>query len=372
MNITTRTFAGALALALVAPAQAIDITPELSGSWFNASQNGHGFSLEVLSDDVTQIYWYTYDPLGNSTFLVAVGANDGDTTTATSAYYVSGMVFGEFDPADVVVEDWGSLAIEFHTCSTATLTYDSNMSIDGEAFGSGTIDLVRLTSVQDLKCRNARLAGIYAVEATDANGAFVGAGQAVITTDNFLTWHLDGPGEELGLTALSGSADAFSADGERYPLRAGQQPATINVTLTGFGSAGDVLVWTTDAGITYRARAMNGLYQRTLTAEDLIGSWDLYDERNAVIGNLQVASNGAVSGGDTAGCQYQGGLFAETAQFNQIDLWFNITGCALNTQLYGLGFLEDQESPDGFGRMRLLSTDADGTARVYTLIRDDL
>ena len=50
-----------------------------SGSWWNSSQNGHGFSIEVFDDNVMVIYWYVFNPDGTSTFLVTVAAITGDS-----------------------------------------------------------------------------------------------------------------------------------------------------------------------------------------------------------------------------------------------------------------------------------------------------
>ena len=62
------------------------------------------------------------------------------------------MEFGTWDTADKLIWDWGSFEIEFHSCDSATLTYNSTLAYEsGEEFGSGTIPLVRLASIDGLE-----------------------------------------------------------------------------------------------------------------------------------------------------------------------------------------------------------------------------
>ena len=60
----------------------------------------------------------------------------------------SGGMFGpDFDPATVEFEPWGSLEMDL-TCEGGTATYNSTE----EGFGSGTLNLVRLTNIDQLPC----------------------------------------------------------------------------------------------------------------------------------------------------------------------------------------------------------------------------
>ena len=81
-----------------------DIGPAHSGSWYNAAQSGHGFSLEVgqTANGMPQavVYWYVYDDRGNPLFLVGQGAPQGNRLEAEFVSPV-GMAYGEFDPATV-------------------------------------------------------------------------------------------------------------------------------------------------------------------------------------------------------------------------------------------------------------------------------
>ena len=95
-----------LLLLLVAfNASAIEINRFLSGSWNNPDQNGHGFSIEVISDDLTVFYWYVYNPDGSPTFLLTAGENNGNVTKGKT-YYNYGMKWGDFNPADRTELEW--------------------------------------------------------------------------------------------------------------------------------------------------------------------------------------------------------------------------------------------------------------------------
>lgn len=122
-----------------------------SGLWFNADQAGHGFKVEVVSDKSVVIYWYAYHHDGTPMWLLAAAEVDGDTATG-QAHYHSGMRFGAFDPAALNREPWGTVSLRFIDCFNARLSFDSTMSANGQPFGSGEIDLQRLTAIDGLPC----------------------------------------------------------------------------------------------------------------------------------------------------------------------------------------------------------------------------
>ena len=150
MNMIAKSIFGML-LIFTANIWAMDIQGSHSGSWYNKDQSGHGFSFEVLDDNKMVVYWFVYTPDGEPTFLAALANIDGDTATGTLHQY-SGMNFGEFDPATLKEEVWGTISITFTGCDTATVTYQSTATHNGIPYGMGQIDLVRLTSIDGLYC----------------------------------------------------------------------------------------------------------------------------------------------------------------------------------------------------------------------------
>jgi hypothetical protein len=119
--------------------------------WFNADQAGHGLKVEVISSETVVIYWYAYHPDGTPMWLLTAAKVNGDTATG-QAHIHSGMRFGSFDPAELKRETWGTVSLRFNDCFNARLSYESTLSDEGLSFGSGEIDLQRLTAIKGLPC----------------------------------------------------------------------------------------------------------------------------------------------------------------------------------------------------------------------------
>ena len=122
-----------------------------SGSWFNPDRNGEGFVVQVLPDQQAVVTWFTYPPVGEDAeqaWLIGTGSTSGDRIQIAEVVRPVGAVFGPgFDPADVIREPWGSLEIVFSDCDRAMATWNGPPE-----FGSGSMELVRLSSIDDLSC----------------------------------------------------------------------------------------------------------------------------------------------------------------------------------------------------------------------------
>lgn len=130
-----------------------NVTPAYSGLWYYPEQSGHGFSISVHSATSATVFWYTYNPFGTPIWLFGTGDIVGNRIES-AVLYINGMEFGTWDLSAKKVWEWGSFVIEFHSCDSATLTYDSHLKYDsGEEFGSGTLPLVRLASIDGLECQ---------------------------------------------------------------------------------------------------------------------------------------------------------------------------------------------------------------------------
>ena len=123
------------------------VLPEHSGAWYNSDQSGHGISIEILSSERAIAFWYAFDPQGNPMWLYIDGAIAGNTIFG-EAYFLKGMVWGDFDPSDKNMFDWGTVDIEFSGCHHATVTWDSVFP----GYGSGQLELERLTSICGQRC----------------------------------------------------------------------------------------------------------------------------------------------------------------------------------------------------------------------------
>jgi len=151
MKILKRIVLTALLAAFSFAAWAENIQNYHSGLWYDSEHPGHGLSIEVLAADRMVAYWYAYHPDGTPMWLEILADIDGDTATG-EAYHYSGVRFGDFDPFDIVETPWGTVSITFEGCNTAQLSYESPLSQGEVPFGTGEIDLVRLTSIEGLEC----------------------------------------------------------------------------------------------------------------------------------------------------------------------------------------------------------------------------
>lgn len=104
------------------------IGPGHSGSWYNADQSGHGFSMEFGyggdGQPLAVIYWYTYDNLGNPIFMLGTGVPTEDRVEVSFISPV-GMIYGEFDPSDMTTPDpeGGTAVFEFSDPDNGTFSY---------------------------------------------------------------------------------------------------------------------------------------------------------------------------------------------------------------------------------------------------------
>jgi hypothetical protein len=123
-----------------------------SGQWKNISRDGEGLFVEIIDSQGIQkisVAWFTYDENGNQMWLVGIAdLQSGQTAVTIPVIRTSGPVFGpDYDPTAMNRTPWGTLALNFSTCSAGILSYASSVG-----FGSGAINLTRLTSLTQVRC----------------------------------------------------------------------------------------------------------------------------------------------------------------------------------------------------------------------------
>lgn len=147
-----------LRLQRVEPDPDIEVTPvarhKYSGSWFNPEREGEGFIVEVLdrpgpdgTGSEVVVFWFTYGHDGKQAWMVGTGDLVGREAEVEFEITHGAAFGGGFDAADVVRERWGSMRLEFLDCNGAHAQYA------GE-WGSGQLDLTRLSSIQELGCND--------------------------------------------------------------------------------------------------------------------------------------------------------------------------------------------------------------------------
>ena len=132
------------------PSDSYNIVPCISGSWFQPLRDGEGYVIEIIGDSLDPemlAYFYTYDDTGNQMWMLGQGPINGDTAVV-DMQVTSGTVYGDdFNPDDVLREDWGTLTFKFTSASAGTVERASTMG-----FGTDTVDIIRLTFLTGLMC----------------------------------------------------------------------------------------------------------------------------------------------------------------------------------------------------------------------------
>lgn len=148
----------------------------ITGTWYNSSQSGHGFMLESLGGGNLLLAWYTFDSYGDPIFVIGLGEMISNNTVRVNMKFVAGMVFGTFDPTNVVREDWGTVDMTFLNCNLADIVYNSTYTDRyGTTYGSGSFQVTRLTAIENLPCNFGNNVGISgSIKNARTNGAISG------------------------------------------------------------------------------------------------------------------------------------------------------------------------------------------------------
>jgi hypothetical protein len=131
------------------PESGFTITPGITGTWYDRTRSGEGFIIEIIGstlDPDLAAYFFTYNASGKQMWLTGFANVNGDTAVLPMQV-TSGASFGNnFNPDDVVYQDWGTITFTFSSCSEGTAAYTS------PAFGNGTFNISRLTSIAGSTC----------------------------------------------------------------------------------------------------------------------------------------------------------------------------------------------------------------------------
>lgn len=121
-----------------------------SGSWYDPSHNGEGIILEVLKNGSVIVQWFTFDKAGKQMWVQGTGTITAGVLTVNNLFTTAGTAYGAgFDPQDVTQIPWGTLTMEFMSCSEVTLKYNSSAG-----FGSGTLNMTKLTRLMGIPCED--------------------------------------------------------------------------------------------------------------------------------------------------------------------------------------------------------------------------
>lgn len=127
-----------------------------SSAWFDPERNGEGFMLEVLSDSLAVMYWFTYDSQGKQDWYLAEGEIRGNRIVFPELIQVSGGEFGPgFDPDKVERSVVGSASFIWSSCAEGAMSWEVHRP--GETRRQGRMNLLRLSHVMGIDCGNVML-----------------------------------------------------------------------------------------------------------------------------------------------------------------------------------------------------------------------
>ena len=131
-------------------AVAFGITPGITGLWYNKSQSGHGFDVQVPGNGSIIAIWYVFDNVGNTLWLFGQGTYSGGTATLDAYTSTGGLFPPAFDPTTVAHNKykWGTLVLNFSDCNTGTASWVPLVA----GYVSGSMPITRLTGVGGLSC----------------------------------------------------------------------------------------------------------------------------------------------------------------------------------------------------------------------------
>jgi hypothetical protein len=140
---------GAKGTLIVEAPSSVAIDRRFTGVWFDPGQSGHGLIVEVLPDNRLSATWLAFNPAGaEQAWFTGVGPYIGKVASITEVQLPSGgRWIPNFDPDRVVRNAWGTLSFVFTDCNHGTVYFNS-----GAGYGSGSVDLTRLTMPAGLGC----------------------------------------------------------------------------------------------------------------------------------------------------------------------------------------------------------------------------
>jgi hypothetical protein len=126
----------------------VGLRGDVSGSWYDPAQSGHGLMVEVIDRGRAVVTWYTFDAAGAPLWLSGAGSVQGAVLEVPVSTVSGGRFPPLFNPALVQRQAWGTLRIEFAGCDDATLRWTPTAA----GFAAGSMPLKRLSTVQATRC----------------------------------------------------------------------------------------------------------------------------------------------------------------------------------------------------------------------------
>ncbi|GMU42431.1 MAG: hypothetical protein AMXMBFR25_04170 [Lysobacterales bacterium] len=134
---------------------------DLSGTFYDPAQNGHGFIVEhIVSNGLPYVLvtWFTYQN-GEQRWLVGVGSARANIVRVPLSITRGGDFPPRFAPGTVVTEPWGELTLTMSSRNAGTAAWTTSYA----GFSSGSMPIQRLTQPASVyESTSARIAACHA------------------------------------------------------------------------------------------------------------------------------------------------------------------------------------------------------------------
>ncbi|WP_220337110.1 MULTISPECIES: peptidylprolyl isomerase [unclassified Wenzhouxiangella] len=125
-----------------------------SGSWFDPANDGVGFNVEIANrvggeGPIALVYWYNFEEQRQFWLLGQSSFNWGDSEVTVDLLSNPGDEGGTGfqSPPESEFTNFGTLTLRFDDCANGTFSYDM------PGYGTGDIDITRLSRPEGFDCR---------------------------------------------------------------------------------------------------------------------------------------------------------------------------------------------------------------------------
>lgn len=124
------------------------------GLWYNAAASGQGWVLSVAPPPAERytITWYTMEPAPSTRPVWMIGstnAPDANNALNFNLLVLDGTSFmPDFNAANLVQRQWGSLRLEFDSCNAGTISWTPTIA----GYTAGSMPVTRLTATAGVPC----------------------------------------------------------------------------------------------------------------------------------------------------------------------------------------------------------------------------
>jgi len=121
---------------------------QYSGSWYDPTRSGEGFTLQIRDNREALVFWFGYGPEGARRWFMGEGALVDDTWIFPDVLTAAGPRFGAaYDPDALQLETWGDLELDL-SCDGG----EARLSPSAPDFDAFSFPLVQLTRQDGPAC----------------------------------------------------------------------------------------------------------------------------------------------------------------------------------------------------------------------------